>query len=131
MTVLEHWFEEVWNKQNAAAIDELWALEKKVHGLPGVDGRQVETRAAFKAFHQQFCSAFPDLHVRIEDTITEGNKIAARVYVTGTHMGPGLSKEPTGKSVGFAGICIAHVHDGRVLESWNSFDFMSMYQQLE
>jgi predicted ester cyclase len=131
MTVLEHWFEEVWNKRNEAAIDQLWVPEKIVHGLNNPHGGQVESKAAFKAFHNNFCTAFPDLHVHVEDTVTEGDKTVARVLVTGTHTGSGLRKLPTGKPVRFSGICMARLKDGKVIESWNSFDFMSMYEQLE
>jgi predicted ester cyclase len=55
-----------------------------------------------------------------------------RVVVTGTHTGPGLHKKPvpTGKAVRFGGMCIVHVKDGKVEESWNNFDFLSMYEQL-
>ena len=74
MTVLEHWFEEVWNKRNVEAIDKLWVPEKIVHGLPNTHGGQVETKAAFKTFHTNFCSAFPDLHIHVEDTVTEGRQ---------------------------------------------------------
>jgi predicted ester cyclase len=130
MTVLEHWFEEVWNKRNVEAIDKLWVPEKIVHGLPNTHGGQVETKAAFKTFHTNFCSAFPDLHIRVEDTVTEGDKTVARVIVTGTHTGQGLRVAPAGKPVRFAGICMARVKDGHVVESWNSFDFLSMYEQL-
>jgi predicted ester cyclase len=130
MTVLEHWFEEVWNKRNLEAIDKLWVPEKIVHGLPNTHGGQVETKAAFKTFHTNFCSAFPDLRIRVEDTVTEGDKTVARVVVTGTHTGQGLRVAPTGKPVRFAGICMARFKDGHVIESWNSFDFLSMYEQL-
>jgi predicted ester cyclase len=131
MTALEYWFEEVWNKRNFAAIDELWAPDKKAHGLAGTDGGQVDTVAAFKTFHKDFLSAFPDLHIHIEDTVSEGDKTVARLLVTGTHTGPGLRVAPVGKAVQFAGMCMARVKDGLVVESWNNFDFMSMYEQLK
>ncbi|HXC97643.1 MAG TPA: ester cyclase [Edaphobacter sp.] len=130
MTILEHWFEEVWNKRNVDAIDKLWVPEKIVHGLPATHGGNVETKAAFKTFHTNFCSAFPNLRIHVEDTVTERDKTVARVVVTGTHTGHGLRIAPTGKPVRFAGICMALVKDGHVVESWNSFDFLSMYDQL-
>jgi steroid delta-isomerase-like uncharacterized protein len=130
MTVLEHWFEEVWNKRNTDAIEKLWVPDKKVHGLAATHGGQVDTITAFKTFHRNFLSAFPDFHVAVEDTVTEGDKTVARVLVTGTHTGPGLRIPPTGKPVRFAGMAMARVKDGNVVESWNSFDFQSMYEQL-
>jgi steroid delta-isomerase-like uncharacterized protein len=131
MTVLEHWFNEVWNNRNAAAIDHLWPADKITHGLPNPHGGHVETREAFKGFHRDFLSAFPDFHVQVEDTVTEGNKTAVRVTVTGTHKGNGLPMPPTGKPVRFSGMCIATLKDGIIVEAWNNFDFLSMYKQLE
>jgi len=131
MNALQHWFEEVWNKQNAAAIDELWVPEKTVHGLTAEYGKQVKSKSQFKDFHKQFCSAFPDIPIAIEDLLTERDKTALRVLVTGTHTGPGFPAVPKGKRVSFQGICIGRVKNGKIIESWNNFDFMTMYKQME
>ena len=131
MTALEHWFEEVWNKRNAEAIDKLWVTDKVVHGLANTHGGQVETKAAFKTFHSNFCSAFPDLHIHVEESVSEGDRTVVRLLVTGTHTGQGLRVPPTGKPVRVAGMCMARVKDGKILESWNNFDFLSMYEQLQ
>jgi predicted ester cyclase len=32
--------------------------------------------------------------------------------------------------VEFTGICIVRVRDGKIIEAWNNFDFMSMFQQV-
>jgi predicted ester cyclase len=131
MTVLELWFEEVWNKGSVAAIDELWVPEKVVHGLAVDEGKYVKTIAEFKAFHQLFHTAFSNINVKVEETVTEGDKTVARVLVRGTHSGPGFNKTPIGKIVEFPGICMARLKDGKVVETWNNFDFMSMYKQME
>jgi predicted ester cyclase len=130
MNILEHWFEEVWNKRNAAAIDELWVGERSVRGLASTHGGQVDSKAAFKVFYKNFCSAFPDLHVRVEQVVTEGDLTVARLMVTGTHTGEGLRVAPTGRPVRISGMCMARVKDGEVIETWNNFDFLSMYEQL-
>jgi predicted ester cyclase len=131
MTALEHWFEEVWNKQNASAIDELWVPEKRVHGLAAEYGKQVKSKEEFKMFHKLFCTAFPDMHIKVETVIREGDMVATRVLVTGTHTGPGFPAVPKGNRISFHGMCMAHVKDGKIIESWNNFDFMSMYKQME
>jgi predicted ester cyclase len=131
MTVLEHWFEEVWNKQNAAAIDELWLFDRTTNGLALNPGKDVKTRDEFKAFHKLLCAAFSDIHISVEDTVSEGDRTVARVHVTGVHTGPGMPMPPTGKRIAFSGMCMARVKDGKVVESWNNFDFMTMYKQLE
>jgi predicted ester cyclase len=131
MNVLEHWFEEVWNKRDAAAIDKLWVEDRTIYGLNSTDSGFVESKDAFKSFHNQFCSAFPDLHIQVEDALSEGDKTVVRLSVTGTHTGSGLRIQPTGKPVRFSGMCMAKVKDGKVLAAWNNFDFLSMYEQLK
>jgi steroid delta-isomerase-like uncharacterized protein len=131
MTFLERWFEEVWNKQREAAIDEMTIPEVTTHGLEHPDGTVVKGREGFKDFHKLFCSAFSDIHVKVEDTLTEGDKTMARCVVTGIHTGPGLGKPATGKPVQFTGMCIVRLENGKLAEAWNNFDMATMYRQLE
>ena len=131
MTILERWFEEVWNKGREAAIDELSAPDIDAHGLAHPDGTEVKGVPAFKAFYKTFNAAFSNIYVKVEDTVTEGDKTLARCTVTATHTGDGLGKPATGKTVKFTGMCLAREKDGKIIEAWNNFDFMSMNQQLE
>ena len=41
-----------------------------------------------------------------------------------------LGGPPTGHAIEFTGIAMCVVRDGRIVEGWNSFDFLSMYQQI-
>jgi len=131
MTILERWFEEVWNKGNESAIDEMADPNVVGHGLLDADGKEVHNVAGFKVFYKQFRSAFPDIHIEIEETVSEGNKIAARCLVTATHTGQGIGRAPTNKPVRFTGMCIVRIKDGKIAEAWNNFDFLAMQQQLD
>jgi predicted ester cyclase len=75
-------------------------------------------------------SRVPDIHFVVEDAVSEDNKIAARILVTGTHAGPGLSVPPTNRAVQLHGMVIARTKDGKIAEVWNNFDFSSLYQRL-
>lgn len=131
MTILERWFEEVWNKGREAAIDEMAAPDIKGHGLTDPDGNEIDGLPAFKSFYQTFRSALSGIRVEVEDTVTEGDLTVARCLMTATHTGHGLGKPPTGKPLKFTGMCMVRVKGGKIAESWNNFDFMSMYQQME
>jgi predicted ester cyclase len=39
-------------------------------------------------------------------------------------------KDTHGRSAKFSGITIAKYKDGKLIEGWNGFDFIKMYQQL-
>jgi predicted ester cyclase len=56
--------------------------------------------------------------------------IAARCSVAGTHTGPGLPVAARGKPASFSGMCMARVKDGKMIEGWNNFDSLSLYQQI-
>jgi predicted ester cyclase len=100
------------------------------HGIVAPDGTPVTGPATFKPFYRQFRTAFPDIHIAIEDTLAEGDRICARCLVTATHSGHGVAGAPTNRAVRFTGMCIIRFHNGRIAEAWNNFDFLAMYQQL-
>ena len=129
-TLLHRWFEEVWKQGRESSIDELLAGGALVHGIATPDGQPMRGSAGFKPFFRQFRAAFPDMHITVEDVLIDGDKIAARCGVTGTHTGPGIGAGPTQKGVSITGICIVRVKDDKIVEGWNSFDFLSLYQQL-
>jgi steroid delta-isomerase-like uncharacterized protein len=128
--LIERWFEEVWNKGREEAIDEMFAADGVAHGLGDAPGATLRGPDGFKPLFHNFRDTFPDMEVIIEDTVAEGDRVAARCRVRGTHKGEGLGLAATGNAVEFTGICIVRVENGKIAEAWNNFDFMSMFQQL-
>ncbi len=124
--LIERWFEEVWNKKRADAIDEMLAADAEMHGL----GAKMRGPAGFKPFHAKFCAALSDLHVTIEDVIDEGDKVAVRFSVKARHTGDGLGVPPTMRPVAVEGLAIARIHEGRVVEGWNALDQLGLFVQL-
>lgn len=125
------WFEEVWNQKRSATVDELMAADCAIHGLdaPSAAGPAAGP-AKFQAFAGPFQSAFPDLHIDVEDVIAEGDQTAVRLCVRATHTGPGLGVAPTGRAVRFTAICVLRWRDGKLVEGWNEFDAAGMYRQI-
>jgi steroid delta-isomerase-like uncharacterized protein len=74
--------------------------------------------------------AFPDLHVAVEDLIAEGDRVVGRNVVTGTHRGPYMGREPTGRSVRYDEIFIFRFVDGRIAETWGVVDVLTQMRQL-
>jgi predicted ester cyclase len=129
-TFLHRWFEEVWNQRREDAIDEMFDAEGIANGLNDADGNPLRGPENFKTLHRAFLSAYPDLKITVEDTVVEGDKIAARCTIRGTHSGEGLGVAPTIQPVEFTGLCIVKVKNGKIVEAWNEFDFMKMYSQV-
>ena len=124
--LVRRWFEEVWNNGRASAIDEMLDGAAVVHGL----GPRPQTLADFKVFYAAYRNAFPDVTIRIDDLVAEGDIVAARWSGTGTHRGDGLGFPATGRFVQFSGVTFARIAGGKLAEGWNVFDQLGMLQQL-
>jgi steroid delta-isomerase-like uncharacterized protein len=128
--LVHRWFEEVWNQQRQAAIYEMLHPDGVVHGLADSPGQVIRGPDGFLPFWQKFISAFPDLKVSVDAVIAEGDLTAFRCTVRGKHSGKGLGIEPTGAQVTFNGMAMARIENGKIIEAWNNFDFLSLQQQL-
>jgi steroid delta-isomerase-like uncharacterized protein len=129
--LVRRWFEEVWNKGREEAIDEMFAADGVAHGLGGEGDGGLRGPAGFKPLFEQFRGAYPDLNVRVEETVAEGDLVAARCTVRAVHSGGDqLGFAATEQPVEFTGMCIVRVRDGQIVEAWNNFDFMTMFRQL-
>ena len=128
--LIRQWFEELWNQGREDTIDRLLSPTALVHGLPTPDGQPIVGREPFKTYYRRFREAFPDIHITIDRTVTEGNYVAVVCHVTGTHLGDNFGKPATRKPVAFSGMCIVKASGGQLVEGWNCFDFLTCYQQI-
>ena len=126
----QRWFDEVWNKGNAEAIAELVTDDVVVHGLRDAVGSAITNISEFRAYHSQLRGAFPDIIVTVDDMVAEGDKVAARCTVRGSHQGELLGIAATNAGVDFDGMAIVRISEGKIVEAWNTFDFLKMSQQL-
>ena len=128
--LLHRWFEEVWNKGREEAIDEMFGADGIAHGLANESGQPLRGAADFKPFFRKFRTAFPDIEVVVEDVIAEGEKAAARCTVRGRHQSNSLGFAATQRPMEITGMSLVRIREGKIVEAWNNFDFMSMFQQL-
>jgi steroid delta-isomerase-like uncharacterized protein len=75
-------------------------------------------------------NAFPDLHHEIVDMVAEGDKVAIRLSVTGTHKEEFQGIPPTGKKLSLDEMGFITIIDGKITEGWISADTMRLKQQL-
>jgi steroid delta-isomerase-like uncharacterized protein len=93
-------------------------------GMPSMDWNTT------KQFSTAFTSSFPDLRHEIVDMVAEGDKVAVRLNVTGTHKGELQGIPPTGKKVSFSAMDFITLIDGKVSEEWLTADIMGLMQQI-
>ncbi|MEI6950520.1 ester cyclase [Paraflavisolibacter sp. H34] len=116
------WFEEVWNKGRREAIDELLASDILIHGL-GANGAPLQGSDHFKQYYDALQQQFQDIHFTVEDVISQDDMESARCTATATH-------KENGRQVRFCGLSLVRIQNGKFVEAWNYFDFLSMYRQL-
>ena len=85
---------------------------------------------AWTRFLGGFVEGFPDLRLRVEETVGEGDLVAQRVHFEGTHTGEFQGLPPTNRKVTFSGLELNRFADGRVVEHWFQLDSLTLFQQL-
>jgi steroid delta-isomerase-like uncharacterized protein len=125
--LIRRFVDEIFNQGRIEAIDELVAPDAVDHAaLPGMPpGREgIKRRAAM------IRSAFPDFQIIVEDQVAEGDRVAGRYTMRGTHQGDLMGIPPTGKPVSIIAMDVIRVRDGRLVEHWGQIDMLGMMQQL-
>ena len=85
---------------------------------------------AFKAAVTAFRSAFPDSQMMVEDQVAEAGRVATRWQMRGTHLGEFMGIEASGRAVEIEGIFFDRLENGRIVETWASYDLHGLLQQL-
>ncbi len=120
-------YQEIYNSNNLESLLEVVSEDlltpKIMPGIPsGIEGA--------KAAHQIMLTGFPDYQTAIEDLFAEGDKVAARIIMSGTHTGSFMGIPSTGKFISFTGMYIARIANGKIVEHWGEEDGVSLLAQL-
>jgi predicted ester cyclase len=114
-------------KGQVEVFDELVSVDAIDHSgstdVRGVEGFKVRTRGVH--------AAFTEIDVKVEDLLVDGDKIAWRWTLKGTHHGPFFGVLPTGRRVTLTGINIQRVVNGVVVEHWSNADQLGLLRQVE
>ena len=118
---------EAFSQNNLDVLDDLIASDFTDHNPnpgqgPGLEG--------LKQFISSMHTVLYGLQNDVEDMVAEGDKVVARLRISGTHQGEFLGIAPTGKQVTFTGIDILRIAEGKVVEHWGNVDELGMLQQL-
>jgi steroid delta-isomerase-like uncharacterized protein len=107
--------------------DELFTADYRLH-QPGVP--EAMNRDATKHVEKMFGASFPDLRHTVDEINAEGDTVAARWTVHGTHKGDFQGISPTGARISLSGTTVHHMANGRIVETWLTFDSQELLQQL-
>lgn len=77
-----------------------------------------------------FRHAMPDYTVEHQDIIVQGDRVAVRNTVSGTHRGAFMGHEPTGRRIAMRTMDVHQVRDGKIVTTWHLEDFAGLMSQL-
>jgi steroid delta-isomerase-like uncharacterized protein len=120
--------EEAFGQGQLALIDEFVAADAVDHDPANPE--DVRGPAGLKQQISMYRAAFPDLQFKIEDTISQDDRVVIRWSSRGTHRGELMGLAPTGKVVSVTGISIDRFADGKIVESWTNWDVLGLMRQL-
>ena len=120
------WFEEVWNRRRDEAIEELMAPDAYGH----VEGGEYREPPGFREMQDMFFSALSDVHIEIEDILSDGDRAAERWRATGNHSGEGFGFAPSQRGIDVRGTTWLVVRDGKIVEGWDTWNLHGMLEGL-
>jgi steroid delta-isomerase-like uncharacterized protein len=124
--LVHRFFHRLWNTGETDLVEELIASDHVHHmsdgDVPGPDG--------VKRMVESLRTAFPDLVFRLDDVLTDADKVAVRWTASGTHAGPLGQLEASGRFAQWSGIDILRTQNGKIVELWASADALGLLEQL-
>ncbi len=122
------WFDEGCGRGNVDLADQLYSPDYVTHSV-GPD--LPPTLEGLKMFIRALRQGLPDLQCPVEEVVAEGDRVAGRFSLQGTHHGTLFGIPATGKRVDVGVMVIARFDAaGKWAEDWASWDQLGLLQQL-
>jgi steroid delta-isomerase-like uncharacterized protein len=112
------------SRGNFDALDDILTTDYVLHP------EEARGTEGLKEIVQRYREALSGLTVSIEHQFTDGDYVATRYTITGTHEGDLMGTPPSGKDVAFSGITISRCKDGRIAEEWELTDTVALLGQV-
>ena len=123
----QRWYSEVMSEGKTEVIDELCAPDFVDHDpLPGTTA----DLAGLKDFVAQIRAAFPDMQVTADDIVAEGDRLAVRSTMRGTHEGDFMGIPGSGKKVEVSNYDFVRFENDQAAEHWGVIDSAALMEQI-
>jgi steroid delta-isomerase-like uncharacterized protein len=121
-------YEEMFNKGDLSIVEDLVAPDCINYEMPpGMDNRGPESGRQIVGMLR---TAFPDLHFTIEELVAEGDTVAGRVSMSGTHLNSFQGISATGHFFEQPQMHFVRFRDGLAIEHRAVRDDLGMLRQL-
>ena len=121
-------YEEVWNQGKFEVLDDVVSPDYVGH-LPTPPSAP-SGREGLRWLIQMYRTAFPDIHVQIDDQFAEEEKVLTRITIQGTHQGQFMGMAPTNKKITVGALVVTRFKNGQNVEGWAQLDRLGLMQQL-
>ena len=125
--VVRRYLEEVY-RGNYAVLDEVVSPEYYADRPPDPAG--LAPGARYAAGFDRLRRAFPDIRISLDALIAEDDLVAVHATLRGTHLGEFRGVPPTGKPVTLTATAFRRVRDGRLVEGFATWDWLTALEQL-
>jgi predicted ester cyclase len=129
--IVRRFFEDAWNRNKVSELDEYVSFDNVNHfgSTTGPFGPN-DVRTMIKNWR----GGLPDYHCLIEDLIAENDLVVTRLKFSGTHTGTfqvaSRTLPPSNMRLDEAEIVIMRLQDGKIVESWATWDRLSVLEKL-
>lgn len=125
--LLRRFYQDVYVDWNMDHADEVLSPSFMSHDWP--EGGPTGSKA-FRDYYSAIRSAIPDAKYEVDDLVAEGDRVAVRWRMLGTHKGPFDDIPASGKSIVLKGIAIYRVEGGLLMERWVVSDLYGVLEQI-
>ncbi len=128
-SIVRRFVDEVVNRGDLGAIDELLCEEYTDHRalMSNLPSGRNGAKQQYALLHV----AFPGLHLSLEQLIADGDRVAFRGVLRGTHQGQFLDIPPTATQIELETYEIMRLSKGRIAEHWGSVGFENLLEILQ
>lgn len=120
------WYE-AFNRKDPALLERV--LSEKWVDIPPAPNQPPGPKGA-KQILVELSTAFPDLKIRIEEVLQDGNKVIVRSEISGTQRNALMGFPAKNRRMAIQAIDIHEFKDGKILRTWHTEDWLTGLHQL-
>lgn len=125
--LVKKYYEELWNKQNRALIDEIFDEEITFRGSLNIE---TKGKKEFEEYMNNILNGIPNLYHGIETIVEENGVVAVRAVYNGTHKGKLFDIEPTNRRIKYNGASFFRFNNDKISDVWVLGDLVTLKDQI-
>lgn len=124
---VQQYCKRLWEQRDLTAIDDYFSPDASIKSPFGVK----YGRMTIREIADKWLNAFPDIILKWDDFIGEGEKVVCRWRASGTHLGGFFETSPTHQEIYFSGVWFFTIKQGKIVDFWSLVDMHALLSQLD